>query len=96
MLAAGYSQTDLAAVRAMSEEELEAAIASDPDEAGLVFDWDNAIAVDPTCGTARRVVGVDVEVFAWFRQEGPGFQDRINEVLRDHVAKAVAGKSAAD
>lgn len=38
MNARGENETDWVRFDAMTEEELEAAIASDPDEAGLVFD----------------------------------------------------------
>ena len=37
MVARGESKTDWARIDAMTEEELEAAIASDPDEAGIVW-----------------------------------------------------------
>ena len=39
MMPRGESKSDWAAVAAMTEEEIEAAIASDEDEAGMVVDW---------------------------------------------------------
>jgi hypothetical protein len=47
MYARGESLSDWSALDAMSEEELEAAIASDPDEAGLEFDWSRPLATPP-------------------------------------------------
>ena len=37
----GQARFDWARAVAMTEEEIEADIASDPDEAGMVVDWDN-------------------------------------------------------
>lgn len=47
MIARGESQTDWARAAAMTEEELEASIAADPDEAGMVFDWASATITPP-------------------------------------------------
>lgn len=43
----GEDQTDWAKVDTMTEEDIEAAIASDPDEAGIEWDWANAKIVMP-------------------------------------------------
>jgi uncharacterized protein (DUF4415 family) len=32
---------------------------------------------------------VDADVLAWFRREGPGYQTRINQALRDLMEKEV-------
>ena len=42
MQARGESKTDWAAAASMTDAEVEAAIASDPDEAGLAVDWASA------------------------------------------------------
>ena len=42
------SLSNWAAADAMTEEEIEAAIASDPDEAGMVVDWTQATVVRPS------------------------------------------------
>lgn len=31
---------------------------------------------------------MDMDVLAWFKAQGKGYQTRINEVLREHVASA--------
>lgn len=33
---------------------------------------------------------MDMDVLAWFKAQGKGYQTRINEVLREHVAVASA------
>jgi hypothetical protein len=42
MMQLGESKSDWAAAAAMSEDEIEAAIAGDEDEAGMVVDWSSA------------------------------------------------------
>lgn len=42
MRARGESRTDWAKIDAKTEEEIETAIASDPEEADIEWDWDNA------------------------------------------------------
>ncbi|MDQ3654525.1 MAG: BrnA antitoxin family protein [Chloroflexota bacterium] len=80
----GESQTDWARVDAMTEEDLEAAIASDPDEAGWVYDWDNVIIGIP--GPKRQVtVRLDGDIIEWFKDTGKGYQTRMNAVLRSYV-----------
>ena len=31
-------------------------------------------------------IRLDVDMLEWFKSEGPGYQTRINQVLRDHMA----------
>jgi len=87
MLARGEDQSDYAALDAMTEEELEAAIASDPDEAGLkhnLDNWDNVIIGFPK--PKRQVtVRLDGDIIDWFKDSGRGYQTRMNAVLRSYV-----------
>ncbi len=80
----GESQSDWARAAAMTEEELEAAIADDPDEAGLVFDWSQATVEMPQPKAVLNI-RVDRDVLEFFRQGGRGYQTRINAVLRSYV-----------
>lgn len=76
--------TDWERVRALTYEEIEAAIASDPDEAGWVYDWDNVIIGLP--GPKRQVsLNLDGDIIEWFQASGKGYQTRINTVLRSYV-----------
>jgi uncharacterized protein (DUF4415 family) len=81
-LARGEDRSDWARVRAKTEEELERDIASDPDWKDVPRDWyKNAEAVTPT---TKKLLSLrlDADVVDWFKQRGPGYQTRINAVLR--------------
>ena len=81
--ARGEDRTDWARVRAKSEEELERDIASDPDwkdvPTGLVQGRRGGHA-QPT----KKLLSLrlDADVVDWFKQRGPGYQTRMNAVLR--------------
>lgn len=77
--------TDWPRVRAMTDSEIEAAIADDPDTFLPDPVWmENAVVVMPE---RKRMVTLrlDPEVLAWFRASGRGYQTRINAVLRAYV-----------
>lgn len=85
-IAAGESRTDWARVKAMTEAELEAAIAADPDEdlenpdAGEWFD-----GLPPMPPRKKYInIGLDEDLVAWFKHGGRGYQTRINAVLRQY------------
>ena len=83
-LARGEDQTDWERVRALTYDEIEAAIASDPDEAGWEYDWDNVIIGFPK--PKRQVtVRLDGDIIEWFKETGKGYQTRMNAVLRIYV-----------
>lgn len=81
MLRRGESQTDFAALDTMTEEELEASI--DPEEEGE-FDW-STIQVGFPGPKERLTVRFDVNIVEWFKRQGPGYQTRMNEVLKSYV-----------
>ena len=78
------SQSDWAASDAMTEEEIEAAIASDPDEAGMVVDWTQATLTFPAPKAVLNM-RVDQDVLDYFRGTGRGYQTKINAILRAYV-----------
>jgi uncharacterized protein (DUF4415 family) len=81
MLARGDSRTDWAAVKAVTEEELEASIAADPDDVHEPIDWSRAVRGMPP--HKRDIhIRIDEDVLDWFRRAGRGYQTRINNVLR--------------
>ncbi len=81
MLARGESRTDWAAVKAVTDEELEASIAADPDDVHEPVDWSRAVKGMPP--HKRDIhIRIDEDVLDWFRQAGRGYQTRINNVLR--------------
>ena len=73
--------TDFDRVRAMTEEELEAAI--DQDEEGE-FDW-STVQVGIPGPKQQLTVRFDADVVAWFKAQGAGYQTRMNAVLRSFV-----------
>jgi uncharacterized protein (DUF4415 family) len=81
------SRTDWDRVRAMTDEEVEAAAVSDPDAPPLdeAF-WREAQVVFPHPVRKKHTgLRIDEDVLAWFRGHGPGYQTRINAVLRAYV-----------
>jgi len=81
MRARGESRTDWAAVKAMTEDELEASIAADPDDVHEPIDWSRAAKGIPP--RKRDIhIRIDEDVLNGFRQAGRGYQNRINDVLR--------------
>ncbi len=59
-------------------------------------DWDQAVVRQPemaavkplgaTSGVKQIVtIRLDVDMLDWFKAAGPGYQTRINQVLREHM-----------
>lgn len=80
-------ETDWSRVDRMSEAELDAAIASDPDDPGNDPEfWTHARIVHPK--KQRVTLRLDADVLDWFRRQGRGYQARINAILRRHYEHA--------
>lgn len=84
MRARGESQSDWVQAAAMTDAEIEAAIASDPDEADMVLDWSKVSVELPQPKTVLNI-RVDSDVMEFFRNQGKGYQTKINAVLRSYV-----------
>ena len=80
----GESRTDWARVDAMTEAELEASIAADPDDVHETPDWGQAVLGLPP-RKEHINIRIDADVLAWFKQTGRGYQTRMNNVLRAFV-----------
>ena len=76
--------SDLGRVTSITDAELEAAIASDLDEAGMVVDWAKAAISTPGRKEATTI-RLDAAVLDYFKRQGRGYQTRINAVLRHYV-----------
>jgi uncharacterized protein (DUF4415 family) len=87
MLRRGEDRTDWAKVDAMTEEELEASIAADPDDTHEEPDWSQAIMGLPPLPPARKHISLrlDADVLDWFKATGKDYRARINDVLRAYV-----------
>jgi uncharacterized protein (DUF4415 family) len=78
-------KTDWARVDALTDEEIEASIANDPDwEEFKDIDWSKAVLVIPPKKKAISI-RVDEDVLDYFRKEGAGYQRRMNAVLRSYM-----------
>jgi uncharacterized protein (DUF4415 family) len=76
-------KTDWAAFNALTDEEIEASIANDPDWRDD-FDWSEAVLVIPPKKKAISI-RVDEDVLDYFKKQGAGYQRRMNAVLRFFV-----------
>jgi uncharacterized protein (DUF4415 family) len=78
-------KTDWAAVDALTDEEIEASIANDPDWAEFKdVDWSEAVLVIPPKKKAISI-RLDEDVLDYFKKEGAGYQRRMNAVLRSYM-----------
>ncbi len=79
------TQTDWEKVKNMTEADINAAAASDPDAQPTdeAF-WKDARVVMPQ---PKRAISmrVDGDVLAWFKSQGRGYQTRMNAVLRAYM-----------
>jgi uncharacterized protein (DUF4415 family) len=71
----------------MRDEEIEAAAAGDPDAPPLERRSGGRPGSSSRVRCARNTTGLRTleDVLAWFRARGPGYQTRINAVLRAYV-----------
>ncbi len=82
--------TDWEALEKLTDEDIDTAIASDPDAAPELDDewFRNAVVGVPA--KIAMSIRVDDDVMDWFRSQGKGWQTRMNAVLRAY-AKAHGG-----
>jgi uncharacterized protein (DUF4415 family) len=75
-------RTDWARLRAEEAAGIEPEL--DEDEIGIEWDWDNVKLVVPPVKQAVSV-RLDQDVIAFFKAQGPGYQTRMNAVLRSYM-----------
>jgi uncharacterized protein (DUF4415 family) len=79
----------------MTDEEVEASIANDPDWAEFKdIDWSDAVLVIPAKKKAISI-RVDEDVLDYFKSQGEGYQRRINAVLRSYMQQKAKPKKRA-
>ncbi len=82
------SQTNWALVDSLTDDDIDRSIANDPDWDGFRdIDWSKATLVMPETKSAISI-RLDPEVLAFFKAAGPGYQSRINAVLRSYMKAA--------
>lgn len=74
-------KTDYARLDAMTDEDIAQAVADDPDAVPLDTDWTEARLIIPP-GKEAVTLRLDRDLLDWFREQGRGYQTRINAVLR--------------
>ncbi len=76
-------ESDRAALDAMTDEDIDRAIADDPDASPI---WTDEMFAEATRGGPLRKgyvhIGIDQDVLNFFKKDGKGYQTRINKVLR--------------
>jgi uncharacterized protein (DUF4415 family) len=78
-------KSDLERLRKLTDAEIDASIANDPDwEEFKDIDWSEAVLVIPPKKKAISI-RVDEDVLDYFRKEGAGYQRRMNAVLRSYM-----------
>jgi uncharacterized protein (DUF4415 family) len=93
MRARGEDRTDWAAVDAKTDAQIAADTASDPAWNGIPEDWyKDAIArtgplIRPAANKQQVTMRFDADVLEFFRQQGRGWQGRMNAVLRSFVER---------
>lgn len=78
------SRTDWEYLDRVTDEEIAAAVARDPDAVPLDVDWSEAVLVVPPKKKAISI-RVDEDVLDYFKKEGAGYQRRMNAVLRSYM-----------
>ena len=86
-----HDQTDIARFNIVVDADIEAAMRDDPDwqdEDGnlLEIDWSKARVIDPP---KKQPISIrlDEDILSFLKSEGPGYQKRINAVLRHYMSE---------
>jgi uncharacterized protein (DUF4415 family) len=88
-------KTDWEKLRKITDEEIEASMAKDPDWADFRdVDWSEAVLVIPPKKKAISI-RVDEDVLDYFKQQGGGYQRRMNAVLRSYMQQTRKSKKRA-
>lgn len=90
---AGKGKTDYAYLDSLTDEQLRDLIKDDPDWAGNEeIDWTNGVWVIPE---PKKPISIRIEpdILSFFKEQGPGYQKRIQAVLRSYVDQMRARKA---
>ena len=80
-------KTDYERLRLMTDREIADAVERDKDAARLDIDWSGAEVVFPETKKAISI-RLDTDIIEFFKRTGPGYQTKINAVLRSYVQHA--------
>ena len=87
-IARGEDRTDWEYVKSLTPEQVEASI--DFEDEGT-FDWSTARVGFPS-PKQQLTVRLDGDVVSYFKAQGPGYQTRMNAVLRAYVEAMTSEK----
>jgi uncharacterized protein (DUF4415 family) len=79
------SRTDWARIRRQTDDEVDAAAAADPAWQDVPANWAEAAAAVMPQRKRALSIRLDEDVIDWFKERGPGYQTRINAVLRAFI-----------
>ena len=79
----GQTRSDWAAAEQMSNAEVERL--ADEDDGPLPEGWESTVEIGLPEPAQPVNIRLDAMVFGWFKASGPGYQTRINAVLRAFV-----------
>jgi uncharacterized protein (DUF4415 family) len=86
--------TDWECLRHLSDADIHAAVAADPDIIPTDEDfWENATIILPQ-RKPTITIRIDAEVLAWLKGQGKGYQSRINAILRAYMKTQNSGASS--
>lgn len=76
----------------MTDEDIARAVADDPDAPPILSDawWREAEVVLPE-PKVHISIRIEKDVLEWFKSQGPGYQSRMNAVLRTYAHRRKAG-----
>jgi uncharacterized protein (DUF4415 family) len=83
-IARGESKTDWRRVKRMAQAEVERL--ADEEEGPLPEGWESTVEIGVPEPKQAVHIRLDRGVVRWFKAHGPGYQTRINAVLRAFVA----------
>ncbi|MDX2121090.1 MAG: BrnA antitoxin family protein [Gemmatimonadota bacterium] len=79
-------RTDWARVDRLTDADIAAAVAADPDAAPLLTEeWFRQAEWMPPLTKKGVFLRLDPDVVAWFKEGGAGYQTRMNAVLRGYM-----------
>ncbi len=92
MRARGESRSDWARAGAMPQAEVERL--ADAEDGPLRQGWESTVELGLPVRKQAVQIRLDADVLDWFRAAGPGYQTRMNAVLRSFMQaqRRVAGK----
>ncbi len=88
----GEDRTDWAKIERTTKADLEASVASDPDDIADEPDWTEAVMGAPP-HKEHINIRIDHDVLEWFRARGRGYQTMMNNVLRAFVQTRQQGET---